>query len=161
LPKNINLNRFLSLKKGGLFQLETFFILIFKKTNTMKKLLLALLFVPLVSFGQTEIIKEPLIHTVLFWLNNPESQKDRATFETAIQKLMATNPQGVQSHLGKPAKMSESEVVDSSYTYLFLITYPSIEAQAAYSTDPTHLKFLEEAKHLWKKVVVYDSNALD
>ena len=127
----------------------------------MKKLLLILLFTPLVSFGQTETIKEPLIHTVLFWLNNPQSQKDRVAFETAIQKLMATNPQGVQSHLGKPAKMSESEVVDSSYTYLFLITYPSIEAQAAYSTDPTHLKFLEEAKHLWKKVVVYDSNALD
>ena len=127
----------------------------------MKKLILLLLFVPLISFGQTETIKEPLIHTVLFWLNNPESQKDRVAFETAIQKLMATNPQGVQSHLGKPAKTSEREVVDSSYTYLYLITFSSIEAEAAYQTDLTHLKFIEEAKHLWKKVVVYDSNALE
>ena len=127
----------------------------------MKKLLLVLLFIPLVSSGQTETIKEPLIHTVLFWLNNPESQKDRVAFETAIQKLMATNPQGVQSHLGKPAKTSEREVVDNSYTYLYLITFSSIEAEAAYQTDPTHLKFIEEAKHLWKKVVVYDSNALE
>ena len=127
----------------------------------MKKLLLVLLFVPLVSFGQTETIKEPLIHTVLFWLNNPESQKDRVAFETAIRKLMATNPQGVQSHLGKPAKTSKRGVVDSSFTYLYLITFPSIKAEAAYQTDLTHLKFIEEAKHLWKKVVVYDSNALE
>ena len=127
----------------------------------MKKLLLVLLFIPLVSSGQTETIKEPLIHTVLFWLNNPESQKDRVAFETAIQKLMATNPQGVQSHLGKPAKTSEREVVDNSYTYLYLITFSSIEAEAAYQTDLTHLKFIEEAKHLCKKVFFYDSNSLE
>tara|TARA_Y100000389_G_scaffold10104_1_gene9422 strand:- start:186 stop:356 length:171 start_codon:yes stop_codon:yes gene_type:complete len=43
---------------------------------------------------------------------------------------MATNPQGVQSHLGKPAKTSEREVVDSSYTYLYLITFSSNSALA-------------------------------
>ena len=126
----------------------------------MKKLLLVLFFVSFLSFGQARKIKEPLIHTVLFWLNNPESEKDRLAFESAIQELIETNPQGIQSHIGKPAETSQREVVDSSYTYLYLITFSSLEAEAAYQNDPTHHKFIEEAKHLWKKVVVYDSNAL-
>ena len=46
----------------------------------MKQLFIILLFVPIVSFGQIDKIKEPLIHTVLFWLNNPESEKDRDAF---------------------------------------------------------------------------------
>ena len=127
----------------------------------MKNIFLVLLFVPLISLGQTEAIKEPVIHTVLFWLNNAESQEDVVEFEKAIRKLMATNPQGVQSHLGKPANTTKRGVVDSRFTYLYLITFPSIKAEAAYQTDLTHLKFIEEAKHLWKKVVVYDSNSLD
>ena len=125
------------------------------------KLFIILLFVPIVSFGQIDKIKEPLIHTVLFWLNNPESEKDRDAFETAIQKLIATNPQGIQAHLGKPAKTGKREVVDNSFTYLYLITFSSIEAETAYQTDPTHLKFIDEAKHLWKKVIVYDSNDIN
>ena len=125
------------------------------------KLFIILLFVPIVSFGQIDKIKEPLIHTVLFWLNNPESEKDRDAFETAIQKLIATNPQGIQAHLGKPAKTVKREVVDNSFTYLYLITFSSIEAETAYQTDPTHLKFIDEAKHLWKKVIVYDSNDIN
>ena len=127
----------------------------------MKQLFIISLFVPIISFGQVEKIKEPLIHTVLFWLNNPESEKDRDAFETAIQKLIATNPQGIQSHLGKPAKTGKREVVDNSFTYLYLITFSSIEAETAYQTDPTHLKFIDEAKHLWKKVIVYDSNDIN
>ena len=126
----------------------------------MKKLLFVLLFVPIVSFGQAKKIKEPLIHTVLFWLNNPENKKERLAFESAIQELIETNPQGIKSHIGKPGKTSQREVVDSSYSYLYLITFSSLEAEAAYQNDPTHHKFIEEAKHLWKKVVVYDSNAL-
>ncbi|MFL2633274.1 MAG: Dabb family protein [Candidatus Marivariicella sp.] len=127
----------------------------------MKKLLLVLFFVSFVSFGQARKIKEPLIHTVLFWLNNPESEKDRLAFESAIQELIETNPQGIQSHIGKPAETSQREVVDSSYTYLYLITFSSLEAEAAYQNDPTHINFIEKAKHLWKKVVVYDSDSLN
>ena len=126
----------------------------------MKQLFIILLFVPIVLFGQIGKIEEPLVHTVLFWLNNPESKKDQDAFETAIKKLIATNPQGIKYHLGKPAKTGKREVIDNSFTYLYLITFSSIEAEAAYQIDPTHLKFIDEAKHLWKKVVVYDSNQI-
>ena len=33
----------------------------------------------------------------------------------------------------------------------------SMAAQDAYQIDPIHLAFVENYKHLWTKVVVYDS----
>ena len=124
----------------------------------MKKLFyLLIIFFCFNAKAQTTLLEEPLVHTVLFWLNNPESKEECTAFETAIKKLMATNPQGIQSHLGRVASTTSRGVVDSSFTYCYIMTFASIEAEAAYQNDPTHLRFIEEAQHLWKKVVVYDS----
>ncbi len=101
-----------------------------------------------------------LIHTVYFWLKNPGNAADRKVFEAAIQKLMQTNPQGQHTHLGCPAATEERGVVDSSFTYCYVMTFASVEDEIAYQTDPTHLAFIEEAAHLWDKVVVYDSKSL-
>jgi len=40
-----------------------------------------------------------------------------------------------------------------------MMIFPDLEAQNTYQTDPTHLLFIEEAAHLWKRVLVYDSIA--
>ena len=40
-----------------------------------------------------------------------------------------------------------------------MMIFSDLEAQNAYQTDPTHLLFIEEASHLWKRVLVYDSIA--
>ena len=102
-----------------------------------------------------------LIHTVFFWLKNPDQATDRAAFETAMEKLRHTNPQGLQSHLGCPAATEARGVVDSSFTYCYVMTFASVEDEIAYQTDPTHLAFIEEASHSWEKVVVYDSKSID
>jgi len=101
--------------------------------------------------------KGPLVHTVFFWLKNPDNAADRGAFETAIKKLMATNPQSIGNHLGTPAASEKRDVVDNSFTYCYVMTFPTLEAQDTYQTDPTHLLFIEEASHLWEKVLVYDS----
>lgn len=124
----------------------------------MKKLTFLILLLTAVSnYAQKESIEAPLLHSVYFWLENPNSTTDQAAFEAAIQKLIITNPQGLRSYLGKPARTELREVVDNSYTYAYIMTFESREAEAAYQTDPTHLRFLDEAQHLWKKVVVYDA----
>lgn len=124
----------------------------------MKKLTFLILLLTAVSnYAQKESIEAPLLHSVYFWLENPNSTTDQAAFEAAIQKLIITNPQGLRSYLGKPARTELREVVDNSYTYAYIMTFKSREAEAAYQTDPTHLRFLDEAQHLWKKVVVYDA----
>ena len=124
----------------------------------MKKLIfLLLLFTSVSNYAQKKSIQAPLLHSVYFWLENPNSKLDRATFEAAIQKLIITNPQGLSSYLGKPAFTETREVVDNSYTYAYIMTFANRETEAAYQSDPTHLRFIDEAKHLWKKVVVYDA----
>jgi len=59
-------------------------------------------------------------------------------------------------HIGKPAGTSR-EVIDASYSASWCLTFDSAADQDSYQVDPIHLKFVEECKNLWKKVVVYDS----
>ena len=109
------------------------------------------------AMAQTTSLQEPLVHTVLFYLHEPDNPAHREEFEAAIHALIANNPQGVQSFLGTPATTEARGVVQSDYTYLYLMTFRSVADEAAYQTDPTHLAFIERAKHLWKKVVVFDA----
>ena len=102
----------------------------------------------------------PLLHIVFFWLKEPENQEHRAQFETAIKKLIATNPQAIANHLGGPAASEKRAVVDNSFTYCYTMSFPSLEAQNAYQTDPTHELFIEEASPLWERVLVSDSLSL-
>ena len=98
-----------------------------------------------------------LYHTVFFWLKNPNNKKDRFEFEKAIKKLIRNNHLSISYHLGTPADSEQRDVVDSSYTYCYIVNFPSLEDQNKYQIDPHHLLFIEEAKHLWDKVKVYDS----
>jgi len=107
--------------------------------------------------NSSENVKGSLLHVVFFWLKNPEDPTDRTAFEKAIKKLIRTNPQVIASHLGCPAASEERAVVDNSFTYCYTMTFPNLEAQNTYQNDPTHLLFIEEAKHLWEKVRVHDS----
>tara|TARA_B100000941_G_C28334060_1_gene463138 strand:+ start:375 stop:737 length:363 start_codon:yes stop_codon:yes gene_type:complete len=109
---------------------------------------------------ELQYIAANLIHTVYFWLKNPNNSADRSAFELAIKKLMTTNPQGVQSHLGCPAATKKRGVVDNSFSYCYVMTFASEEDEIIYQNDPTHLGFIDEASHLWDKVIVYDSKTI-
>jgi hypothetical protein len=41
------------------------------------------------------------------------------------------------------------------------MSFPNLDAQNKYQTDPTHNLFIEQAAHLWERVVVNDSISLD
>ena len=91
----------------------------------MRSFLLLLIISSLTTIqAQDEKAKEPLVHTVLFWLKNPESKSDRIAFEAAIQKLIANNPQKISGYLGKPANTEARGVVDPSFTYFYQMTLP-------------------------------------
>ncbi len=119
------------------------------------------------AFGQIEKqpdqegkIKGNLVHTVLFWLNNPESKEDRDIFEKGVHKLLKQCKFITSSHIGVPADTATRPIVDASYTYCVVITFESKEAHDNYQVDPLHKKFVEESKDLWRKVMVYDSEHL-
>ena len=128
----------------------------------MKNYLLTLILfaMTLTVFGQesqTETEFDPaFVHSVYFWLHNPDNEADRAAFEKAIHTLLANSKYTKTNFLGIPPK-STREVVDDSFTYNLFVTFESAEAQESYQIEEAHLAFIEEAQSLWKKVVVYDA----
>ena len=53
--------------------------------------------------------------------------------------------------------MTDREVVDNSYDYAWICHFKSAEDEKLYQDDPIHLKFIDDYKHLWKDVKVYDN----
>jgi len=95
-------------------------------------------------------------HVVYFYLNNPDNSEDRSAFENSLKKFLDTSLYAKTKFIGIPAETPRN-VVDNSYTYSLILTFPSKEIQGKYQDEPAHLIFIEESSHLWKKVQVYDS----
>ena len=104
-------------------------------------------------------INGAFVHTVLFWLKNADNKEDCTLFESVLNDFISSNPQISSYHVGTPAA-TEREVVDNSYTYCLVVTFPDVQTHDGYQVDPTHLLFIEKARHLWNKVVIYDSLAI-
>ena len=99
--------------------------------------------------------KDVFIHHVYFWLKNPESNQDRNQLIEGLNKLSLVTT--IKTfHIGMPAATSR-EVIDSSYAVSWLLLFKNKADQDSYQIDPIHLKFVEDCKHLWSKVVVYDT----
>lgn len=105
---------------------------------------------------QTKIMEGGFVHTVLFWLKNPNDEKDRATFEASIKKFVHQSGFATQIHVGVPASTNRP-VIDASYTYCLTVTFPSKAEHDAYQVEPAHKTFIAESADLWKKVLIYDS----
>ncbi len=106
--------------------------------------------------GETRAVEAPFCHHVFFWLNNPDNEKERADFEAGIEKLLEI-PEIKAYHFGTPADVPERPVLDNSYTYSYAVFFETTEAHDIYQDHPLHLAFIENNKHLWKKVQVFDS----
>ncbi len=123
----------------------------------------------LVFFMGSQIIKaqteksefdKNFVHTVYFWFNNPDNKEDCAAFETSLKKFLNNSLYAKTHFIGKPAN-TPREVVDGSFTYSLVLTFPSKEIQDKYQKEDAHLLFIEESSHLWEKVIVYDSVSID
>ncbi len=100
-------------------------------------------------------MKKVFVHHVFFWLKDPKNTEARKAFEKGIQALVKV-PQIQSYHIGTPVE-SPREVVDDSFTYSYIAFFKNGEDQNVYQTHPIHLKFVEDCKHLWEKVIVYDA----
>jgi hypothetical protein len=100
-------------------------------------------------------IKKMFIHHVYFWLEDPSSDDDRQKLIEGLEKL--TKVKTIRMfHIGKPAD-TDRDVIDTSYSISWMLMFDSKDDEESYQVDPIHLNFVETCKHLWKKVVVYDS----
>jgi Stress responsive A/B Barrel Domain len=99
--------------------------------------------------------KPGFIHHVYFWLNKAESKEDLQSLIKGLEALSKIDYIRF-SHIGVPAGTSR-DVIDSSYSVSWLLFFNDKAEEERYQKDPLHLKFIEDCKHLWKKVVVYDT----
>jgi hypothetical protein len=99
--------------------------------------------------------KNMFIHHVYFWLKNPSSNEDRQKLIEGLEKLSKVKTIKM-FHLGKPADTNR-DVIDTSYSISWLLVFDDKASEESYQVDPIHLNFVETCKHLWQKVVVYDS----
>ena len=96
-----------------------------------------------------------LVHVVLFWLKKDLSIEDRALFVKGVNSLSAISSLS-GFHVGVPAATTKRPSIDDSYDYGLYTNFDNLEGHNAYQVDPIHLKFLEDCKHLWESVKVYD-----
>lgn len=101
------------------------------------------------------LTQDLFVHHVYFWLGNPVSQEDHTALLAGLQALSKV-PSIQQFHIGIPAGTNR-DVIDTSYAFSWLAIFANQEDQDAYQIDPIHLHFIDTCKHLWNKVVVYDS----
>jgi len=97
-----------------------------------------------------------LIHTVYFWFKDEVSTNRIQLFADDLERLSKVS--SIQSfYYGPPATTEARAVVDNTYDIALNVHFASIEDEAKYQVDPIHLKFVEECKDLWEKVIVYDN----
>jgi hypothetical protein len=99
--------------------------------------------------------KNMFIHHVYFWLKDPSNKEDLQKLINGLEKLTAVTTIKLY-HIGKPAD-TDRDVIETSYSVSWLLFFENKDAEESYQLDPIHLNFVEECKHLWKKVVVFDS----
>jgi hypothetical protein len=100
--------------------------------------------------------KKHLVHHVYFWLKNRNSKEDLAKLIEGLNTLKKIEHLRL-AKIGMPASTEKRDVVDNSYSISWLNFFDDVKGQDAYQVHPTHLKFVEDYKHLWEKVIVYDS----
>ena len=93
-------------------------------------------------------------HVVIFWTDPSNPQAPDLLLAGGDQYLKGI-PGVLQFHMGKMVG-SHRPVVDQSYQIALNLIFPDKQAQDDYQVHPEHVKFVENCRHLWTKVVVYD-----
>lgn len=108
---------------------------------------------------QVEFAKQGFVHSVYFWLKEPDSDAARQEFTDHLTLFLDNSLYVKGRYIGAMAK-SDRDVVDSSYTFTLVVTFGNQAEQELYQDEPAHLKFIGDAQHLWSKVAVYDSTSI-
>ena len=105
---------------------------------------------------QSTIEPGGFVHSVFFWLKEPENDDAHRAFLNHLRTFIDASDYVKSKHIGIK-KASDRDVVDSDYNYSLIVTFNDSQEQDKYQSEPAHIKFVNDAEHLWHRVVVYDS----
>ncbi|WP_249260562.1 Dabb family protein [Chitinophaga costaii] len=98
------------------------------------------------------------VHLVNFYLKPGLSAADIKLFEETLEGLGAIESL-LLYNVGKPAR-TDRPVIDRSYSYCELAVFADEAGHDVYQVHPLHKAFIEKCKHLWEKVVIFDSETI-
>jgi hypothetical protein len=104
---------------------------------------------------KTSNVKTAFVHTVFFWLKNPDNAAEKAQLEAGLRSISEIDTIKT-AYIGQPAATNRG-VIDASYSFSITFIFANEAAEKVYQTHPTHLAFVDSCKHLWEKVIVYDA----
>jgi hypothetical protein len=103
-----------------------------------------------------ESTKGYVVHNVLFWLKNPDSQAELDKIAYGLHSLKDI-PGIVAVHVGVPLTKDEVGHIENGYDVGALIVFDNVESSKAYSPHPIHEKFVADCGDLYGRVLVIDS----
>lgn len=95
------------------------------------------------------------VHTVFFWLNNPDSDDDRNALRAGLESLKSIEHMQA-AYVGTPAE-TRRPVIDHSYDFSITFVFADKAAHDAYQVDPAHQKFVDDCARYWERVKIYDA----
>lgn len=98
------------------------------------------------------------VHVVNFYLKPDLAAADIELFETELKGLGAIESL-LLYNVGKPAS-TDRPVIDRSYSYCELAVFADEAGHDVYQVHPLHKAFVEKCKHLWERVVIFDSETI-
>jgi hypothetical protein len=110
----------------------------------------------LTSSSRLAAAEPQLAHMVFFTLAD-NTQENRQTLVAACQKYLTGHEGTVYFSAGVRAEDLKREVNDLAFDVSLHLVFKDKKAHDTYATHPRHLKFIEENKHLWSSVRVFDS----
>ena len=96
-----------------------------------------------------------LVHSVYFWLTEPNNANLLAEFETSLHELL-TIPPIEQGFIGRPAATRDAVIVHS-YQFGLTLLFQDQAAHDQYQVHPVHVAFSNKYADYFAKVVVYDA----
>lgn len=114
---------------------------------------------PLVAGNNMSLAEESnaeLAHMVFFTLAD-DSEENRKTLIQACHRHLSGHQGAVYFSVGAIAEELQREVNDQSFDVALHLVFADREAHDRYQTHPRHLRFIDQNKHLWSAVRVFDS----
>ena len=105
--------------------------------------------------GTNKELEGGFIHIVFFWLID-DSQEVKQKFMKELKGFTGQVEEINKVHIGPPADTNR-DVIDNTWSYSLVVTFDSKIEHDIYQEHQAHLKFIENASSLWKKLLVYDS----
>jgi hypothetical protein len=100
---------------------------------------------------------EPQLAHMVFFTLKEDTQPNRETLMAACRKHLSDHEGTVYFSVGAVADDLDREVNDREFDIALHMVFQNKAAHDQYQPHPRHLKFIEENKHLWSKVRVFDS----